>query len=579
MHAEPSTALHPTVHDAPAAPAKPRKRFVGASSRPTARKGEGKTRPAPPRVANLIPDEILNDKDLNEAMKGLPSNYSFEIHKTVHQLRRDRIRTVALQMPEGLMIYGPIIADILEHYTYPAAECGPGGKYEGMEVTPLLLADVTYGACCIDDFTAKEMGAEMIVHYGHSCLIPVSQTTLKTLYVFVEITIDPIHLALSVRRNFPSERAPFRRDVLHEEANVPDHKGKAPLVIGIDDTSATQAPPDTPTPTKIALVSTIQFISAVQDLRDLLSIALPPPEDIPPEGPETDIDTRQTQNHLMRVKAEELGVWRGAYEVVVPQVKPLSPGEVLGCTAPKLEADVDALIYVGDGRFHLESIMIANPSVPAFRYDPYDKKFTREGYEHDEMRELRGKAVRQARRNVGLGGAAKEHKVEASMEERRDADTEVALGGSQGASGWSVVLGTLGRQGSLSVLKSITSSLPASTYPPYLLLLSELSPQKLGLLPADLLTTFVQTSCPRLSIDWGYAFERPLLSPYEASVALGKIRGWEGLVLDDEKGQAAGQGGYPMDFYSDDSLGPWTPRHGMGRPKRMATKEGLQVSA
>jgi 2-(3-amino-3-carboxypropyl)histidine synthase len=73
-------------------------------------------------------------------------------------------------MPEGLMIYGPIIADILENYTYPASEIGPGGKYEGMDVTPLLLADVTYGACCIDDFTAKEMGAEMIVHYGHSCL-------------------------------------------------------------------------------------------------------------------------------------------------------------------------------------------------------------------------------------------------------------------------------------------------------------------------------------------------------------------------------------------------------------------------
>jgi hypothetical protein len=34
-------------------------------------------------------------------------------------------------------------------------------------------------------------------------------------------------------------------------------------------------------------------------------------------------------------------------------------------------------------------------------------------------------------------------------------------------------------------------------------------------------------------------------------VALGKIRGWEGLVLDDEKqGELAGQGGYPMDFYS-----------------------------
>lgn len=34
---------------------------------------------------------------------------------------------------------------------------------------------------------------------------------------------------------------------------------------------------------------------------------------------------------------------------------------------------MDALLYVGDGRFHLESAMIANPTVQAYRYDPYSK--------------------------------------------------------------------------------------------------------------------------------------------------------------------------------------------------------------
>lgn len=99
--------------------------------------------------------------------------------------------------------------------------------------------------------------------------------------------------------------------------------------------------------------------------------------------------------------------------------------------------------------------MIANPSTPAFRYDPYDKKFTREGYEHEEMRELRGKAVRQARRNVGLDSSAndKSAEVETKPQQIDAAQVESTLGGSQGASGWSVVLGTLGRQGSLSVLK------------------------------------------------------------------------------------------------------------------------------
>ena len=42
-------------------------------------------------------------------------------------------------------------------------------------------------------------------------------------------------------------------------------------------------------------------------------------------------------------------------------------GEVLGCTAPVLKQEVDAIVFVADGRFHLEAIMIANPTIPAYR--------------------------------------------------------------------------------------------------------------------------------------------------------------------------------------------------------------------
>jgi 2-(3-amino-3-carboxypropyl)histidine synthase len=79
-------------------------------------------------------------------------------------------------------------------------------------------------------------------------------------------------------------------------------------------------------------------------------------------------------------------------------------------------------------------------------------------------------------------------------------------------------------------------------------LLSELSPAKLSLF-APQMTAFVQTSCPRLSIDWGYAFDRPLLSPFEAAVAVGDAVGWMGKS-DEEK-----EGVYPMDFYEAGS--PW----------------------
>ena len=34
----------------------------------------------------------------------------------------------------------------------------------------MINGDVTYGACCVDDFTARALGCDLMVHYGHSCL-------------------------------------------------------------------------------------------------------------------------------------------------------------------------------------------------------------------------------------------------------------------------------------------------------------------------------------------------------------------------------------------------------------------------
>jgi 2-(3-amino-3-carboxypropyl)histidine synthase len=40
--------------------------------------------------------------------------------------------------------------------------------------------------------------------------------------------------------------------------------------------------------------------------------------------------------------------------------------------------DPRALVFVSDGRFHLESLMIHNPTIAAYRYDPYAKHLSRE---------------------------------------------------------------------------------------------------------------------------------------------------------------------------------------------------------
>ncbi|XP_029923458.1 2-(3-amino-3-carboxypropyl)histidine synthase subunit 1 [Myripristis murdjan] len=380
----------------------------------------------PRRVANQIPDEILQDPELQEAIRVLPANYNFEIHKTVWRVREAKAKRVALQLPEGLQMFACVIADIIERFT---------------EADTVVMGDVTYGACCVDDFTARALGADFMVHYGHSCLIPIDATAgIKMLYVFVDIQMDNAHFLDTVKFNFPAGHS-------------------------------------------LALVSTIQFVAALQ----AVSAALRP-----------------------------------EYEVLVPQCRPLSPGEILGCTSPRLDRHVNAIIYLGDGRFHLESIMIANPDIPAYRYDPYSKVFSREYYDHEAMRASRRKAIEMA----------------------------------SSAQRWGLILGTLGRQGSPKVLEHLESRLKSLGRSFTRVLLSEIFPGKLDLMPD--VDAWVQIACPRLSIDWGTAFSKPLLSPYEAAVALQ---------------QADWQEVYPMDFYSNQSLGPWTPNHPDNQPARPTRKQ------
>lgn len=89
---------------------KPKKRFVGTKSSKPSKPG------ASTFISNHIPLDILQDPQLSAAAKQLPSNYSFEIHKTIHHIRKNNATMVALQMPEGLQMFACTIADIIERF-------------------------------------------------------------------------------------------------------------------------------------------------------------------------------------------------------------------------------------------------------------------------------------------------------------------------------------------------------------------------------------------------------------------------------------------------------------------------------
>ncbi|KAL3310090.1 Diphthamide biosynthesis protein 1 [Cichlidogyrus casuarinus] len=391
-----------------------------------------------------IPDELVNNEALNHIIQTLlPKNYNFEVHKSIWRIKCLKAKHVALQMPEGLLLFATALSEIFKEF-------GKTDENESIEIT--ILGDVTYGACCVDDFTAKALDVDLMVHYGHSCLIPLQ--SLSILYVFVTIDFDLKHFVDTVKKHFKVEQ-------------------------------------------HFALVGTIQFVTSIQQAKAALG---------------------------------ECG-----YRIFVPQCMPLSPGEILGCTSPKIE-DCEFFIYLGDGRFHLESAMIANPRLPAYQYDPYSKKFTTEGYDHKQMRRNRRAAIQVASKARTFG----------------------------------IILGTLGRQGNPKILDLIRKTITDQGKESFVLLLSEIFPSKLALF-GESVDCWVQIACPRLSIDWGTEFDKPILTPYEASVALGIARSWD-ADLEQYTGDSIvppldEKVSYPMDFYAYESRGPWTPNHPENRPQ------------
>jgi 2-(3-amino-3-carboxypropyl)histidine synthase len=61
----------------------------------------------------VLPIPEATDPLLLAALTALPSNYNFEIPKTVWRIKQLGARRIALQFPEGFLVYAPVIADIL----------------------------------------------------------------------------------------------------------------------------------------------------------------------------------------------------------------------------------------------------------------------------------------------------------------------------------------------------------------------------------------------------------------------------------------------------------------------------------
>ncbi|KAF3050444.1 Diphthamide biosynthesis protein 2 [Didymella keratinophila] len=157
---------------------------------------------------------------------------TYEIERTVQEIRDGRWNRIALQFPDHMLVDAPRVYEQLSRGLAKAkkAQIGSAGATEGQqngqaavvedlsekletnmgleeksdeEDRLFILGDTSYGACCVDEVAAEHVDADCVVHYGRSCLSPPSR--LPVVYVFTERPLDLDQTLSTFQSTYPDK--------------------------------------------------------------------------------------------------------------------------------------------------------------------------------------------------------------------------------------------------------------------------------------------------------------------------------------------------------------------------------------
>jgi len=305
-------------------------------------------------------------------------------------------KLILIQLPEGLKAEGPRLAAIVE-------EAG---------ALAIVSADPCYGACDLALADAESLGADLIVHYGHSPEI--KQDRVPTIYIEARAKID---IKETVKKAIP----------LLKHWN------------------------------SIGLVTTVQHIHTLHEAKELL---------------------------LKAGKTVAIGdAGQAKYA-----------GQVIGCdysNAKSISKEVDAFLFIGGGRFHAIGVALATAK-PTIIADPYEKRAYPINDEVQRILKQRWASISEAKEaekfGILIGLKSGQKKVEKAMEAKKKLEKS-------------------GKKATLLALREVT-------------------PEALMQFPS--IDAFVNTTCPRISLDDASRFPKPVLTFEEILVMLGEMS-WEEL--------------------------------------------------
>ncbi|KAH6902623.1 putative diphthamide synthesis protein-domain-containing protein [Coprinopsis sp. MPI-PUGE-AT-0042] len=119
-------------------------------------------------------DVIQQTIDIHKPTVTDPDKF-YEIPETASQIIENDYKRIALQFPDDLL------PDSVPIYKRLKAAIGNGREL-------FILADTSYGSCCVDEVAAQHANADAIVHYGYACMTKTAR--LPVIYVFGQSPID-----------------------------------------------------------------------------------------------------------------------------------------------------------------------------------------------------------------------------------------------------------------------------------------------------------------------------------------------------------------------------------------------------
>ncbi|KAK4159535.1 major facilitator superfamily domain-containing protein [Cladorrhinum sp. PSN259] len=126
----------------------------------------------------------------------------YEIRRTARELKEGKWRRIGLQFPDSMLADAPWVVQALKE------ELASLGKENGETASEpaeriYILADTSYSACCVDEIAAEHADAQVVVHYGRSCLSPTSR--LPVIYVFTQHQLDLASVGEAFTKDFPDQ--------------------------------------------------------------------------------------------------------------------------------------------------------------------------------------------------------------------------------------------------------------------------------------------------------------------------------------------------------------------------------------